>query len=232
MKVLLTSVALITLTSSLWGAQATRAPGKHATATRHTLLNPAALRATAPAIFKARFTTTQGDFVVEINRSWAPRGADRFYNLVKNGFFSNASFFRVLPGFIAQFGIHANPRVSSVWKNAAIRDDPVKHSNLKGTITFATAGPNTRTTQLFINLADNTSLDGMGFAPLGNVIEGLNVVNQLYGGYGEGAPEGKGPDQNRVQQEGKVYLDKLFPKLDSIKTATIVTGAAPPSPAK
>jgi len=230
MKMLLSFVASLALIGSLWCAQIAPASGQHAAAPRRTLLSPGALDATAPAVFKARFTTTQGDLVVEIDRSWAPRGADRFYNLVKNGFFDNASFFRVLPGFIVQFGIHANPQVSSVWSNAAIKDDPIKHSNLKGTITFATAGPNSRTTQLFINLADNTSLDGMGFAPLGKVIEGLNVVDQLYGGYGEGAPEGQGPDQNRIQREGKAYLDKLFPRLDSIKTATIETESAPPSP--
>jgi peptidyl-prolyl cis-trans isomerase A (cyclophilin A) len=230
MKLLLSSIALITLASSLWCAQSAPASGQQAAAPRLTLLSPTTLNRTAPEVFKARFTTTKGDFVVEIHRSWAPRGADRFYNLVKNGFFDNASFFRVLPGFIVQFGIHANPRVSGVWKSAAIKDDPVRHGNLKGTITFATAGPNTRTTQLFINLADNPSLDGMGFAPLGNVLTGLEVVNQLYGGYGEGAPQGRGPDQSRVQREGKAYLDKLFPKLDSIKTATIVTATAPPSP--
>ena len=231
MKMLLSSMVSLALIGSLGCTSSTPASDQQAAAPRRTLLSPAALEETAPAVFKARFTTTQGDFVIEIDRSWAPRGADRFYNLVKNGFFDNASFFRVLPGFIVQFGIHANPQVSSVWSNAAIKDDPIKHSNLKGTITFATAGPNSRTTQLFINLADNPNLDGMGFAPLGNVVQGMEVVMQLYGGYGEGAPEGAGPDQNRIQREGKAYLDKLFPKLDSIKTATIVTEAAPPSPA-
>jgi peptidyl-prolyl cis-trans isomerase A (cyclophilin A) len=230
MRILLSSIAVVTLTASLCCAQSAPASGQQAAAPRRTLFSPAALDETAPAVFKARFTTTQGDFVVEIDRSWAPRGADRFYNLVKNGFFDNASFFRVLPGFIVQFGVHANPRVSAVWSNATIKDDPAKHSNLKGTITFATAGPSTRTTQLFVNLADNPDLDSMGFAPLGNVVQGMEVIMQLYGGYGEGAPEGQGPDQNRIQREGKPYLDKLFPKLDSIKTATIVTDAAPSSP--
>ena len=229
-KMLLRSMVLFALTGSLWCGQSAPAPGQQAAPPRRTLLSPAALDETAPAIFRARFTTTQGDFVIEINRSWAPRGADRFYNLVKNGFFDDASFFRVVPGFIVQFGIPAKPLVSSVWSNATIKDDPTKHSNLKGTLTFATAGPNLRTTQLFINLADNRNLDGMGFAPLGNVVQGMEVVKRLYGGYGEGAPEGRGPGQNLIRREGKAYLDKLFPKLDSIKTATIATEAVPPAP--
>ena len=193
------------------------------------LMNPAALKAPAPAVFKAQFTTTKGDFVVEVHRDWAPNGADRFYNLVRNGFYNNATFFRVIDGFMAQFGIHANPAVSKVWMHASIKDDPVKESNKKGYIAFATAGPNTRTTQLFINLADNGRLDSMGFSPFGQVVEGMDVVEKLYSGYGEGAPQGRGPDQQRVQEEGKAYLDKSFPQLDGIKTAKILPaeGAAP-----
>jgi len=160
--------------------------------------------------------------VVEVTRAWAPLGADRFYNLVKNHFYDGAAFFRVLPGFVAQFGLNANPDVSRVWASANIKDDPVTQSNLAGSLTFATAGPNTRTTQLFINLADNQNLDGMGFAPFGKVIEGMDVVQQFYSGYGEGAPRGRGPDQGRLANEGKAYLDKNFPLLDSIKTAVIV----------
>jgi peptidyl-prolyl cis-trans isomerase A (cyclophilin A) len=232
MKMLLSSLVLFTLAGTLWSAQSAPAPGQPAAPTRRTLYSPAVLDETAPATFKARFTTTKGDFVVEVDRSWAPRGADRFYNLVKNGFFDDNSFFRVLPGFIVQFGIPAKPQLSSVWSGARIKDDPIKHSNVKGTITFAMAGPNSRTTQLFINLANNPNLDGMGFAPVGNVVQGMEVVMELYGGYGEGAPEGKGPQQNRILREGKAYLDNLFPKLDSIKTATIVTEAVPPSPTK
>ena len=229
MKMCLSLITSLVTVGTLWCAQNAPTPGQPSGAPRRSLLSPSALDETAPEVFKVRFTTTKGDFVVEITRSGAPRGADRFYNLVKNGFFDNASFFRVLRGFVVQFGIHANPEVSRVWAGAAIKDDPVKHSNLKGTMTFATGGPNTRTTQLFINLADNTSLDGMGFAPLGKVVEGMEVVMQLYSGYGEGAPQGNGPEQGRIQREGKAYLDKSFPKLDSIKTATIVTGAAPPA---
>jgi peptidyl-prolyl cis-trans isomerase A (cyclophilin A) len=194
------------------------------------LMNPAALKAVAPAEYKAQFTTTKGDFVIEVHRDWAPLGADRFYNLVKNGFYTNASFFRVIDGFMAQFGINANPAVSKVWQHATIKDDPVKQSNKKGYITFATAGPNTRTTQLFINLAENGRLDPMGFAPFGMVVDGMDVVEKLYNGYGEGAPDGRGPDQSKIQEEGKAYLDKGFPQLDSIKSAKILPAeaAAPP----
>jgi peptidyl-prolyl cis-trans isomerase A (cyclophilin A) len=176
----------------------------------------------APSTFKAKFTTTKGDFVVEVTRAWAPLGTDRFYNLVKNHFFDGAAFFRVLPGFVAQFGLNPRPEVNRVWATAAIKDDPVTQSNLAGYLTFATAGRNTRTTQLFINLADNRNLDGMGFAPFGKVVEGMGVVQRFYSGYGEGAPSGRGPDQGRITNEGKAYLDKNFPLLDSIKTAVIV----------
>jgi peptidyl-prolyl cis-trans isomerase A (cyclophilin A) len=186
------------------------------------LANPAALTAQAPADYKVKFDTSKGPFVVEVHRDWAPLGADRFYNLVKSGFFTNARFFRVISGFMVQFGINADPKVSAVWRDANINDDPVKQSNTRGMITFATRGPNTRTTQLFINYADNNRLDSMGFAPFGQVVSGMNVVDALYNGYGEGAPRGAGPEQGRIQSEGNAYLTKEFPKLDYIKTATIV----------
>lgn len=194
------------------------------------LLQPATLEEQAPATYQVKFQTTKGDFVVQVTRAWAPLGADRFYNLVKNGFYTDASFFRVLPGFVVQFGISARPDVSASWKDATIPDDPVTQSNLLGTVTFATAGPNTRTTQVFINLADNSKLDGMGFAPFGKVVSGMDVVNNLYSGYGEGAPRGNGPDQGRITAEGKAYLDKDFPKLDSIKSAEFVLSASNPQP--
>ncbi len=202
------------------------------TTARHSLLQPASLKDTAPAVYRAGFTTTKGNFVVEVHRDWAPLGADRFYNLVKYHFFDGASFFRVLPGFVVQFGLSADPRISRAWNDAKIPDDPVKQSNLKGFVTFATAGPNTRTTQLFINVADNPRLDTMGFAPIGKVVEGMEVVESFYSGYGEGAPQGNGPDQGRITNEGKAYLDKDFPKLDSIKTAEILRAASTASPAK
>ena len=156
-----------------------------------------------------------------MTRDWAPIGADRFYNLVKRGFYDSARFFRVINGFMAQFGINGDPSIQTVWRTAQLRDDPVKESNRRGYITFATSGPNTRTTQLFINLVDNASLDRSGFAPFGRVVSGMDVVEKLHSGYGEGAPRGSGPDQGRVQAEGNRYLEKEFPRLDYIKMATI-----------
>jgi len=181
------------------------------------LLHPATLTEKAPESYQVKFTTTKGDFVVQVTRAWAPLGADRFYNLVKHGFFTDAAFFRVVPGFIIQFGLSANPQVNGVWRNANIKDDRVTQSNKPGTLTFATAGPNTRTTQLFINFGNNTFLDGQGFSPFGEVTSGMDVVQKLYAGYGEK------PDQGSITMQGKAYLDKNFPNIDSIKSATIVT---------
>lgn len=183
---------------------------------------PAKLTEKAPDSFKVRFDTSKGSFTVEVTRSLAPNGADRFYNLVRSGYFKDVEFFRVIPGFMCQFGIHGNPEVAAAWRAAQIPDDPVKASNIRGAISFATAGPNTRTTQLFVNYADNSRLDGMGFSPFGRVTEGMEVVDKINGEYGEGAPRGKGPDQGRVQQEGNAYLKKDFPNLDYIKSATLL----------
>jgi peptidyl-prolyl cis-trans isomerase A (cyclophilin A) len=188
------------------------------------LLRPPLLKDKAPETYQVKFETSKGDFTVSVTRAWAPLGADRFYNLAKHHFFDNESFFRVLKGFVAQFGISAYPPVNAVWEKATIKDDPVIQSNKKYSLTFATAGPNTRTTQLFINLADNPRLDGMGFAPFGQVTDGMNVVDTLYADYGEGAPGGSGPNQDELQKQGKPYLDKNFPKLDYIKT-TVLTPA-------
>ena len=191
------------------------------------LKNPAELNETAPETYQARFTTSKGDFVVEVTRAWAPHGADRFYNLVKNGYYDDGRFFRVVYGFMVQFGINGDPALNAVWRDARIPDDLGQQSNTRGFVTFATAGPNTRTTQVFINTVDrNTNLDDKGFVPFGKVVEGMQVVDKLFSGYGEAAPQGHGPDQNRLQKEGNVYLTKLFPKLDYIKTATIVTAGA------
>jgi peptidyl-prolyl cis-trans isomerase A (cyclophilin A) len=183
--------------------------------------NPSALREQAPAVYKARFDTTKGTFVIEVHRDWAPNGADRFYNLVKNGFYDNVRFFRVISGFMVQFGINGDPKVSAPWREARIPDDPVKQSNKRGYITYAMAGPNTRTSQVFINFGDNASLDRQGFSPFGRVISGMNVVDKLNPEYGEGAPRGRGPDQSRIQMEGNTYLARDFGRLDSIKKATI-----------
>ncbi len=190
------------------------------------LMNPAELNEKAPESYRARFTTSKGEFVVEVTRAWAPHGADRFYNLVNNGYFDDCRFFRVVYGFMVQFGVNGDPALNSVWREARIPDDPPQQSNKRGFVTFATAGPNTRTTQVFINYADrNARLDSQGFVPIGTVVEGMEVVDKLFGGYGEAAPRGHGPDQTRAQKEGNAYLTKLFPKLDYIKTASIVKAA-------
>lgn len=184
--------------------------------------DPAKLTAKAPETFKVKFETTKGDFTIEVTRALAPNGADRFYNLVRSGYFKDVAFFRVIRGFMCQFGIHGDPKVASVWRAAQIPDDPVKASNTRGAVTFATAGPNTRTTQLFINFGDNSGLDRQGFSPFGKVAEGMEVVDKINGEYGEGAPRGRGPDQGRIQTEGNAYLKKDFPNLDYIKSANIL----------
>ncbi|PIE20957.1 MAG: peptidylprolyl isomerase [Proteobacteria bacterium] len=186
------------------------------------LKDPSKATETAPADFKVKFVTTKGDVILGVHRDWAPKGVDRFYNMVKAGFYTDIAFFRVIGGFMAQFGIHGDPAIARAWREARIDDDPVKQSNKRGRVTFATAGPNTRTTQVFINFGDNVRLDGMGFAPFAEVVEGMDVVDALYSGYGEGAPRGKGPHQGRVQSEGNAYLKKDFPKMDYIKSAELL----------
>jgi len=185
------------------------------------LANPATLNETAPATYKARFDTSKGVFVIDVHRDFAPLGADRFYNLVKNGFYDDDRFFRVISGFMVQFGINGDPKISAPWRDAQIKDDPVKQSNKRGFISFATSGPNSRTTQVFINFGDNGRLDSSGFSPFGQVTSGMNVVDSLYSGYGEGAPSGRGPNQGQIQFEGNAYLVKAFPNLDYVKKATI-----------
>jgi peptidyl-prolyl cis-trans isomerase A (cyclophilin A) len=185
------------------------------------LANPAALKEQAPASYKVKFDTTKGAFVIQVTRAWAPNGADRFYNLVKNGFYDDVRFFRVISGFMVQFGINGDPQLSARWRQAQIKDDAVTQSNKRGMITFATAGPNTRTTQVFINFADNTNLDAMGFAPFGRIVSGQNVVDAINAEYGEGAPRGRGPDQGKLQNEGNAYLAREFARMDYIKKATI-----------
>jgi peptidyl-prolyl cis-trans isomerase A (cyclophilin A) len=190
------------------------------------LLRPALLKDKAPEQYKVKFVTTRGEFTLDVTRAWAPLGADRFYNLVKHHFYDNASVFRVVPKFVAQFGISASPAVTTAWKETDIKDDPVTQSNKKGYITFATSGPNTRTTQVFINLVDNGRLDRMGFAPFGVVEDpGMNVVEMFYDQYGDDA----GPDQGKIESQGKPYVDKGWPKLDTIKSVTLLTSAPPAS---
>lgn len=203
---------------------APRSSGPLASTVHPPLLDPSKAKDKAPEAFKAKFTTTQGDFVVEVHRDWAPNGADRFYNLVKTGFFDDTRFFRAVDDFMVQFGISGDPAVSAKWQQANIADDPVKQSNKRGFVTFAQTNlPNTRATQVFINYTDkNARLDGMRFAPFGQVSQGMDVVDSLFKGYGEGAPGGLGPDQGRIQAQGNAYLDASFPKLDAIKHAEIV----------
>jgi cyclophilin family peptidyl-prolyl cis-trans isomerase len=184
----------------------------------------------APSRSRVRIETTQGPLTIELGREWAPRGVDRFYTLVRAHYFDDSRFSRVVPGFIAQFGIAGDPSVSARWKDATMADDSVRTSNLRGTIAFAMTGPNTRTTQLFINLVDNARLDAQGFAPIGRVVEGMDVVDRLYSGYGENAGGGmRAGRQGRVFAEGNAYLDREFPKLDRLIKATIMETSTPGS---
>ncbi len=180
------------------------------------------LQGTAPDVFRARFETSKGDFVVEVTRAWSPAGADRFYNLVSHGYLDGVRFFRVIEGFMVQFGINGNPELAAILREENIVDDPVVESNTRGRMTFAkTSLPNSRSTQIFINLVPNTNLDASGFSPFGEIVEGMEVVDQLYSGYGEGAPGGNGPNQGRLQAEGNTYLNADFPNLDYVERASI-----------
>jgi peptidyl-prolyl cis-trans isomerase A (cyclophilin A) len=187
--------------------------------------DPSKLTEKAPDSFKTVFSTTKGNFTIEVTRALSPNGADRFYNLAKSGYFKDIAFFRVVPGFMVQFGIHGDPAISAKWEGANIQDDPVKGSNTRGTITYAmSSAPNSRSTQFFINFGDNSRLDGMGFAPFGKVTDGMDVVDKIYGGYGD-MPEqgGNGPDPGGIASQGNDYLKKNFPKIDYIKSVTVVT---------
>ena len=207
--------ALVALAPALTAGQA--AP---AAARASKLLTPAALTAKAPELFKAKFDTSKGMFVVEVHRDWAPLGADRFYNMVTNGFFSGVRFFRVIPNFMAQFGINGNPAVTAAWNKIDLKDDPpTKQSNQRGFITYGTTGrPNSRGTQIFINYKDNSFLDPQGFIPFGQVVEGMDVVDMLNAEYGS-APQNA---QAQISSEGNKFLLAQFPKLDFVKTATVV----------
>ena len=191
---------------------------------RNLLLNPADpfLKKAAPELFSVAVVTTQGKFTIECHRSWAPIGVDRFYNLVRAGFFDDSRFFRVRAGYIAQFGIPGDPAVAAVWRERTMSDDPVRETNLQGLVGYAMTGPNQRTTQIYINLRDNTQLDAQEFAPFGKVVEGFDVVSNLYAGYGEDAGGGmRGGKQSSMFEGGNTYLDKLFPKLDRLIKASV-----------
>lgn len=177
---------------------------------------PEALARQAPDSFRVAFETNEGRFVIQAVRAWAPHGVDRFYFLASHRYYDGVRFFRVLPNFVAQFGIHGDPQVNAVWKDRNTPDDPVRQSNQIGFVSYAMGGPNSRTTQLFINKRDNRRLDSLGFAPIGRVVDGMHVVDALYGGYGEGPPRGGGPSQDRIHREGNRYLGRSFPALDSI----------------
>jgi len=192
-------------------------------ATNPALLDPSLAVEKAPDAFRVKLETTKGDVVILVNRSWAPKGVDRFYNLVKIGYYSDVAFYRVIRGFMAQGGFSPDPKISAAWSRAKIADDPMLQANTRGMVTFAMGGPNTRTTQFFINFVDNSYLKQHGaFAPFGKVLSGMDVMDTIYSGYGEGAPRGRGPDQARVAREGASYLRKSFPDLDYIIRATII----------
>jgi peptidyl-prolyl cis-trans isomerase A (cyclophilin A) len=220
------AAALVAGLSSATFAQseaAAPAPDAKPAAPSASLADPSKFTEKAPDSFKVKFDTSVGSFTIEVTRALSPNGADRFYNLAKSGFFTDVAFFRVIEGFMCQFGIHGNPKVATAWRTDNIQDDPVKASNTRGMVTFAKTGlPNSRSTQFFINFGDNTQLDTMGFSPFGKITEGMDVVDKIYKGYGEGAPRGNGPDQMRAQTEGNTYFKKEFPKLDYIKSATLV----------
>jgi peptidyl-prolyl cis-trans isomerase A (cyclophilin A) len=230
------TLAIVALASSgflfsIGAAAQTPAPADKAATFDPALLHPDTLRVKAPAQYDVKFVTTAGDFTIQVTRAWSPNGADRFYNLIQHHYYDGAAFFRVISGFMVQFGLSAYPEVSAAWQNANIKDDPHVQSNHRGFVTFATAGPNTRTTQVFINFGNNEGLDRQGFTPFGVVTDGMEVVDKLYSGYGEGAPDGHGPSQSLVGQRGRPYLEKNFPKLDVIRSATLVPATAAPTAA-
>jgi peptidyl-prolyl cis-trans isomerase A (cyclophilin A) len=217
------TAVLATVVVLLSGLAAAEQPSTEAQA-NPALLDPGLATKTAPEKYSVKLETTSGDVVIEVDRAWAPHAADRFYNLVGIGYYDNVAFFRVLDGFMAQTGMNGDPKVTAAWFRAAIPDDKVKKTNTRGMVTFAMRNvPNSRTSQIFINYGDNRYLDRSGFAPFGKVVEGMDVVDSLYSGYGEGAPQGQGPSQGRILQEGNAYLKAEFPKLDYINRAIIVT---------
>lgn len=199
-------------TTAALGAQGTKAPS---------LKEPATLTEQAPPKFRVNVDTSKGAFAIEVTRDWAPLGADRFYNLVKLGFYNDCRFYRVIPDVLVQFGITANPEINAVWHDATMGDDPRKNMNERGAVSYNTGGPNRRTAQIIVNLSDNPVLDRAGFVPFGRVASGMNVLDKLYSGYGEVPPNGKGPDQMKLVTQGNEYLTKEFPKLDFIKTAVL-----------
>jgi len=189
--------------------------------------SPRRAQVEAPAQFRARFETSRGTFVVAVERAWAPHGADRFYSLVRSGYYDDVRIYRIVPDFMVEFGLHGDPRVTAIWRKALILDDTVRQSNARGRVAFASHGPNSRSVQVFVNLKDNPTLDDDGFAPFGEVVEGMDVVESLYSEYGDGPPRGEGPYQARALARGNAYLDEAFPLLDRVVRARI-DDAPPP----
>jgi peptidyl-prolyl cis-trans isomerase A (cyclophilin A) len=221
---LATAAAAVLLLSC--GGESTPRAGDSAAPTK-TVGMPIDSATTAPNEFRVLFETSKGPFVVEVHRDWAPRGADRFYHMVQSQYFDNVRFFRVVSSFMAQFGMHGDPRVNAAWEKSPLQDDSVRESNRRGYLTFAMrSDPNSRTNQLFINIVNNRSLDEMGFAPIGRVVEGLAVIDSLYADYGDAYPNGNGPDQTRIRSEGNAYLEKDYPRLDFIRSARVVTDSS------
>jgi peptidyl-prolyl cis-trans isomerase A (cyclophilin A) len=216
-KVRIASLLALAAIAACGGEPPARAPRE----APNPLLTPSRLTETAPTAFRVRLTTSAGDVVLLVHRDWAPLGADRFYNLVKNGFYDDTRVYRVLEGFMAQFGMNGDPRVNMAWRNKVIVDDPLVHSNARGTVSFAKGGLHSRTTEVFVNYQDNAALDERGFTPIGEVIEGMDVVDRFYKAYGDGPPRGEGPYQAQVQAQGNAYLDASFPELTRIERATI-----------
>ena len=214
----LASAAPTSAGAAATAAAPTAAPVEGTTLNLHA---PASVALTAPEQFVVKLATTKGELILDVHRAWAPLGVDRFYSLVKAGYYNQVAFFRVIRGFMAQVGIHGDPTISTVWRRARIQDDPVRQSNTRGMVSFATAGPNTRTTQFFINFGNNMNLDRMGFAPFARV-RNAELLDQIYSGYGEGKPRGNGPSQAMLHQRGNSYLQQNFPRLDYIISATVV----------
>jgi peptidyl-prolyl cis-trans isomerase A (cyclophilin A) len=189
-------------------------------------------RHTAPAAFRVKFETSAGSFVIEAHRDWSPHGADRFYQLVRTGYYNDSRFFRVVPGRWVQFGIAGDPKLAQQWRHRTIPDDTLKHHNIRGTIAFSNTAPGTRSTQLYVNLGDNSARNDTepAFAPFGEVVEGMDVVEKIYGGYGEHSSGGmRAGHQDQMFEGGNAYLDREFPKLDKLIRATIVPPANPPA---
>ena len=216
------SLALIALLSACGGDSADSVPA----VTRNPLLQPQRYTETAPATYQVRLETSAGDVVIQVHRDWAPIGADRFYNLAKGGFYDDSRVYRVLGGFMAQFGLNGDPYVSQAWKTQFLVDDPFVESNTRGRVAFAKGGLHTRTTEIFISYKDNSALDDQGFTPIGEVIEGMDVVDAFYADYGDGPPRGDGPYQAMAAARGNEYLDADFPELTRILSVTVTSGGS------